>query len=101
MNLIKEWGYEPLLPANLPTFPPLHPVMYCVVGLTILISGAYLFILPPPPSPCTESAVGPIINNPDPRWVSLYPYYLHNHNWPTLSPFHPVLYCVVELNILI
>jgi hypothetical protein len=50
MNLVKEWGYEPLLPANLPTFPPLHPVMYCVVGLTILISGAYLFILPPPPA---------------------------------------------------
>jgi hypothetical protein len=47
MNLVKEWGYEPLLHANLPTFPPLHPVMYCVVGLTILISGAYLFVWPP------------------------------------------------------
>ncbi len=79
MNLVREWGYEPLLPSNLPTFPPLHPVMYCVVGLTILISGAYLFILPPPPanlstpSPYTDNAVGPTNNYPDPRRVFLYP----------------------------
>jgi hypothetical protein len=95
MNLVKDWGYEPLLPANLPTFPPLHPVMYCVVGLTILISGAYLFILLVPsspanlstPSPFTDCSVGLTNNHPDPRWVSLYPY----HSWPTFPPLHPVL----------
>lgn len=39
LNLAKEWGYEPLLPTNLPSFPPLSPALYCLVGLAILLSG--------------------------------------------------------------
>jgi hypothetical protein len=38
-NLVKEWGYSPLVAANVVSFPPLHPALYTLVGLLILLLG--------------------------------------------------------------
>ena len=39
LNLMEAWGYAPLLPSQLPAFPPLHAALHILIGLIILAAG--------------------------------------------------------------
>ncbi len=56
ITILIPGGY-PFILHNWPTFPPFHPVLYCVVELNILIWGEYLFISPLLPTPSAFNAL--------------------------------------------
>ena len=39
MDLMESWGYAPLLPSQLPAFPPVHYAVHFMLGLIILGAG--------------------------------------------------------------
>ena len=43
MDLMESWGYAPLLPSQLPAFPPVHYAVHFMLGLIILGAGNKCF----------------------------------------------------------
>ena len=44
MDLMESWGYAPLLPSQLPAFPPVHYAVHFMLGLIILGAGNKCFL---------------------------------------------------------